>query len=1133
MSLAVADVDGDGFLDWYVTNYRTSALMDIPNARATFKEVEGRTVIETFNGRPMTDPDLADRFSIGPRGAIEENGEPDVLYLNRGGTNFVAATFTRGQFLDEAGRPLARPLFEWGLMAAFRDINRDGRPDLYVCNDFQSPDRFWINQGGGRFRLVPPLALRKTSLFAMAADFADIDRDGHDDFLVLDMLSRDHAQRMRYVGDKNPSQPVVGQFDDRPQYGLNTLFLNRGDGTFAELAQLSGLHAAEWSWSCIFLDVDLDGWEDVLVVNGMERAARDMDVVDRLKQLRATRQPTDAEIFQARRMFPRLGTANLAFRNRGNLTFEEVGAAWGFDARGVSQAMALADLDNDGDLDVVVNNLNAPVGLYRNDSPAPRLAVRLKGLPPNTRGVGARITVRGGPVPAQSQEMIAGGRYLSSDDPVRSFAAGATTARLDLEVIWPSGRRSVLTNLPPNWLYEVDETHARDPSPSSAPSETKTVESSAARLAAGSPSTDDPNGWTAGSPATATGSSRHPERAGEAGAGVLFADVSARLGHRHHEVDFDDFARQPLLPNKLSQLGPGLAWFDWDGDGWDDLVVGSGKGGRLSVFRNDGQGGFAPLTGTPFDAPVTRDQTGVVVAQEADGQPVVLTGLSNYEDGLALGCAVRQYRAGELQVDDRLPATASSPGPLALADWDGDGDLDLFVGGRVVPGKYPSAANSALFRNQAGAWVPDALDSKALAGAGLVSGAVFTDLDGDGDPDLVLACEWGPLRLFRNDQARLSPWDPEVRLGSAPPESMSAGGTAGASIGGGSAPSIPRPAWRTLRTLSALTGWWTGVTSGDFDGDGRLDLVAANWGRNTKYEEYRDHALELYHGDFDGDGTWDLIEAHHDVVLQATVPERQLDVMAQALPFLRGTFASHRAYSVAGVSDLLGERRATAALLQAVWLESTVFLNRGDHFEVRPLPLEAQFAPAFAVCVADADGDGSEDIFLSQNFFGAQLETPRYDAGRGLWLLGDGHGEFRPVAGSASGVLIYGEQRGAAVCDFDRDGRVDLAVAQNGAATVLYRNVGARAGLRVRLVGPPANPRAIGAVIRLKARDRLGPAREVHAGSGYWSQDGAVQVLAVPEGGVRVWVRWPGGRETHLSVPVEEKEVVIGMPGLP
>jgi hypothetical protein len=1042
MSLAFADVNGDGFLDLFVANYRRDTLRDHPNTRFRIQTVNGHPIVAMVDGRPASDPDLVGRYSFTPGAGVSENGEASILYLNQHGTNFTAMPFTGGLFLDEDGAFLKTPPYDWSLSVMFRDLNGDGLPDIYICNDFESPDRIWMNQGRGRFRAIAHKAIRHTSLFSMGVDVADINRDGFDDIFVADMLSRDYQRRQTQIGDSrnDPVSPDSG--DKRLQYRMNTLLLNRGDGTYSDVAHFSGVDASEWSWTPIFLDVDLDGYEDLLVSNGHERDAQNVDIGGRLEAMRRSGKFTAQEIIDSRRQFPRLATPNVAFRNRGNLKFDDVSHEWGFDLSGVSQGMALADLDNDGDLDVIINNLNDAPFLLRNDASGPRVAVRLRGLPPNTAGIGARIRVIGGPV-EQSQEMICGGRYLSGDEALRVFAAGTVSNRLRIEVVWRSGRKSLVSDVPANSICEISEQDSIPPGP-------------------------------------VTRTANQP----------FFEDASGMLDHQSLSGVFDDIQRQPLLPRQLSQLGSGLAWFDLDGDGRDDLMVGNSKGGLLGIYRNLGGKGFelvqSPLTAKVLERTVTS-MLGVPLRHES---PRILLGQSNYEDGSSIDPAGQLSDLTGSNSVVAIPGQVSSTGPMAMTDLQGDGNLSLFVGGRVVPGKYPSPASSIVYDFKDGKFLPSAAQSPTLTHLGLASGAVFSDCNGDGYPDLIVSCEWGPIRVFLNENGSLK--------------------EATHSLG-----------------FDKFRGWWHGVATGDFDGDGRPDIVAANWGLNTLYHASSAHPIRAYYGDVTHNGVTDIVEAVYDEGMKRYVPVRDFGVLGSAMPFLRERFKTYTSFASVGIEEVFGTELASFSLVESETLESMVFLNRGDHFEAIPLPSEAQLAPALGVVVADYDGDGFQDVFLSQNWFAVRPGLDRSDSGVGLWLKGDGTGHFIPVSARESGVRMDAEQRGAAISDYDGDGRIDLAVTQNGAATKLYHNRRGQPALRVRLRAGETNPMGWGTALRGIYTSGEGPIVEVQAGSGCLSQNSAVLLVAKAGGLQKLWIRWPGGRSVTVAVPANANEVEI------
>lgn len=1076
-SLALADIDLDGDLDLYCAHYIDGVYLADPTIRFAMARRGGGWEVIKVNGESSRLPRWKNRFEALEGGRVRELPEADGLYRNEGSGRFAAIQEVRGVFSNEQGVPVP-PYRDWGLAAMFRDLNGDGAPDLYVCNDNASPDRVWINSGRGTFRLIDPIQFRHTSRSSMGIDMADINRDGHDDLFVLDMLARQHGKRMTQLMRDLPDPQVRERIEEQPRFNRNMLFLGRPDGSYAETALMAGVAATDWSFCPIFVDVDLDGYEDLLISNGFGFDVMDQDSHDQFR--RRQRQMTPEQLKRMRQLHPAWPTPNAAFRNQGDGTFLPMSREWGFDHAGISYGMALGDLDNDGDLDVVVNHLNEAAGLYRNDSTAGRIAVRLKGLPPNTQGIGARLRLLGGAVP-QSQEMICGGRYMSGDQAMRAFAAqSSSTKPLRLEVKWPNGDFSQI-EAQANRIYEVDQAGATRPGRGSAAAPPSGPGKQ------GDPGVEAPRQNAAGlslrnaplSPEAVINSQSSLSQSGVFRAGgPYFTNASSWLGHAHSEDSFDDWSMQRLLPRRLSRLGPGLGWYDLNGDGWEDLMIAAGRGGKLAIFLNNQGQNFQRVDGVQS---TWGDQGAVLGWSDGGGNRQILTAVSNY--GETRESEIQAYALEGVGAPKRWPAGIACVGALASADIDGDGDLDLFVGGRFHSGRYPEPVSSALWINEKGSLQPSPSLSQPFASLGLVSGAAFSDLDADGDPDLALAIEWGPVRIFQNDRGRFV----DVT---------------------------------TLWGLSGRTGWWTSVTSGDFDGDGRLDVAVGNWGRNSIYELNQPGPWRIFYGDWNEVGTLDLIEAWWNA--GAWCPVRNRLWQASGLPDLPSRFPTHQAYGKATVADLLGARYQETRFVAATCLESGVWLNHGSRFEWRPLPAAAQQTPVFSMNTGDFDGDGREDLFLAQNFFGTESDLSRDDSGRGLWLRGDGNGSFAPVDGTITGIVIHGEQRGAALADFNQDGRVDLAVSQNNAATYLYINQRAHRGLRVVLRGPGGNPEAVGAQMRLLyASGRKGPCRLVQAGSGYGSQDAASQVLGLAETPAALWIRWPGGKEQIVSLQLD------------
>ena len=1004
-----SDYDRDGDLDLYLLKNR---VLHVSESKRTLK-------VRMIDGVRTTHPDFKEEMFF-LDGHAQEAGEADILYQNAGDGTFTVVTESAG-IADYA----------MGLSATWWDYNDDGWPDLYVANDMTTADLLYRNNRDGTFSDVINEVMPHTPWFAMGSDYGDINNDGKLDFLVGDMAARTHYKQKTQMGEMGSMRWFLESAEPR-QYMRNALFLNSGTDRFMEVAFMTGLASTDWTWALRFADLDQDGWQDVFVTNGHARNANDGDMLAKYQALIAAGKK--AEAFQIGFDLPKLDEPNISYRNRGDLSFEDVSSDWGLDMPGVSHGAAFADLDRDGDLDIVVNNLNANVAVYVNEgTDGHRLLIRLEGTRSDRFGVGARVTIH--TAAGQQTRLLTLARgYLGADEPLIHFGLGAQTAVQKLIVDWPSGSRQVFVDVPADRLLTVTE-----------PTQ----------------------------PGLQTPAPAAPK--------PLFEAADPGLDFVHAERAFDDYAREPLLPNQLSQLGPGLAFGDADGDGDEDLFVGGAAGQAGALYARDGAGRFALKTGPWARAAESEDMGVLWFDAEGDGDAdlyVVSGGVEHDEGHAALRdrLYLNDGKGGfALAPRGRLPRLAQSGSAVVAADYDRDGDLDLFVGGRIVPGHYPQAPASHLLKNDGKRFVI----AQAFEDAGMVTSAVWTDVDADGWIDLVVAGEWGPIRIYRNVEGQLK-----------------------------------------HAAFDSPKGWWNGLTAGDLDGDGDIDLVATNFGLNTKYHASPEKPAKLYVGDMDKDGRVDLVEATQEEGHE--YPVRGLSCSSSAMPYIREQFPTFAGFAEATVDDLYADSLKEATLFEAERLEHMALFNDGTgKFEIKPLPRLSQASPAFGAAIADFTGDGQPDVVLAQNFFSPQPETGKMDGGLGLLLAGTGNGALEPMRADASGIVIADDGMGLAVSDLDGDGAPDIVIATNDGPLRVLRNASGRSQVTIRLRGQRGNPTAVGAgaVITTSTGRRVGA--EVAAGSGYLSQSSPLIRLALSgaETIKSVDVRWPDGKTSRHDAP--------------
>ena len=872
--------------------------------------------------------------------------------LRNDGDRFTDVTAASGIYSSVIG---------YGLGISTGDVNVDGWPDIYIGNDFHEDDYLYLNNGNGTFREVLNDVMGHTSRFSMGTDIADFNNDGLPDIISLDMLPEDPLI-LKSAASEDPMDIFEFKlsYGYNHQYARNNLQLNAGvrrqaDGrhevAFSEIACYAGIPATDWSWSALFCDLDLDGFKDIFISNGILRRSNDLDYIKYIEadsiQFRLKEQSIDERDLELSKRMPTVKLANYAYRNTHDLHFTNLAQAWGLDQPSYSNGTVYTDLDGDGDLDLVVNNLEDPAFIYKNltldaqkpvDSGKHYLKLAFEGSGKNRHGIGARVFFDT-PYGRQMQENFTTRGFQSAVEPVMVIGLGGLGVIDSIHVIWPTGEFQVLRQVKADQTLKLRQTDA-------------------------------------------SGSFDFTRLLPVPAALPPLVDISEKVSvdYSHRENKFIEFNRERLIPNMNSTEGPKLAVGDVNGDGRADFFVGGAKWQAGKLFVQNKSGGFAASPQPALEQDSVCEDAGAVFF-DADGDKdldlVVVSGGNEFREGEP-ALQPRFYRndgQGRLSRAPEALSGLSFNGSCAVAaDFDGDGDTDLFLGGHTVPWSYGLLPRSYLLENDGNGVFRDVTAARAagLEYPGLVKDAVWADLNGDRKPDLVLAGEWMPVSVFFNRDGRLEPGETQ---------------------------------------LEPYLGWWNCVEAADLDGDGDLDLLAGNYGLNSKLSASTEHPLRMYVNDFDLNKTQDQLLTYYyggEERLFATKDELQAQV-----PSIKKKVLKYRDFARSSLQDLFDpnllrqSRRLETTTLASAWFE-----NQGDGRFVRhELPQAAQFSPIQAFLVRDFNRDGRVDILAAGNYFEANPELGRYDASYGTLMLGLGQGNFRSLTAAESGLWLKGQCR--------------------------------------------------------------------------------------------------------------------------
>ena len=983
--VSLVDINSDGLLDIYICKsgdydnleYRRNELyvnqgknfegiplfkeeafkynLDLPNysTQATFFDYDRDGDLDMFLINHGIDPaDVEPNIS-----KLLNNVSPyssDRLYRN-----------DNGKFKDvskESG--IINNAIGFGLGIAIGDLNNDGWPDILVGHDYSEKDHLYLNQTDGTFKEAIKKTTNHISNFSMGNDIGDINNDGLLDFISLDMVSNNNYDLKTNMSGMNPKR-----FNDlvdaglHHQYMFNALQLNNGTSlsndipAFSEIAKFAGISNTNWSWAPLLFDMDNDGWQDLFVSNGIVRSFRNNDFV-------AYKRKRVAELYKALEgsqnndslikkyyedlleVMPEKKEINLFFLNNRNYTFSSMNNDWKLTKPTFTTGAAYADLDNDGDLDIIGNNINDIASVYRNNSndlnPGNHIKIKLKGPKGNTFGIGSRVNIEANDL-EQVKELYLARGFQSSVSNILHFGLGSATSIRKLSIMWPDGNFQTLRGLNVNQQITLNYTEATDKKIQDAGNENK----------------------------------------------VFNTVDKIDIPFRHIENEFDDFEREILLPHKFSQNGPALAIGDVDNDGLDDFYIGGAKNQASVLFLQQEDGRFYSVLQSLWNMDKGHEDIAADFF-DADGDGdldlYVVSGGNEEEEEDAYYRDRFYENTGKgifLRVSDAIPEIHMSGSCVKVADFDNDGDLDIFVGGKIIPGKYPLPASSVLLKNESQEGKIKFVDvtndlAPFLVDLGISSDAEWVDIDNDSDLDLLIVGEWMPPRVIINEGDKFV----DITLKSG---------------------------------LEDQIGWWFSIAAADFDKDGDTDYIVGNLGENYKYKATQEEPFEVYAKDFDNNGSLDIAFGYHEE--GKVFPLRGRECSSNQMPFIKENFPSYHDFGLADMPSVYGEKNLENSLHYSANNFATSYVeNLGElKFKLHKIKGIAQFSSVNSILIDDFDKDGNIDALLSGNLYQSEVETPRNDASYGVFLKGNGKGQFDSFAPHESGLFVRGDVKNAAI----------------------------------------------------------------------------------------------------------------------